>query len=280
MTKPAFFTLGRGEHAIKVSNIGLGCEACSAKHHFSDNDAVQFIVNAVNRHGVTFLDTADMYGGGNKGTDTQVKGPTHNEKLVGQALQRVDRQKIILATKAGVHITKWTLDSSPGYIRNALIDSLKRLQTDYVDLFFMHFVDTETYTIEAIMQTLVGFKNEGLIKHIGLSNIDDPNLIRRAHAVHPLTAVENECSPWARKHVIDNGVLDICRELSIGFIAYSPLARSFLASTRYNHAFFGALPQDDFRHIVPRFQNEHLPASIEFQQRLKAIADQKGCTLA
>jgi aryl-alcohol dehydrogenase-like predicted oxidoreductase len=213
--------------------------------------------------GITLLDTADVYGQG------------RNEELVGRAIAG-RRDEVVLATKFG---NRWfedgsrTIDGSPDYVRSALDASLKRLGVDHVDLYYQHRVDANT-PIEETVGALAELVEAGKVKHIGLSEAG-VDTIRRAHAVHPITALQSEYSLWTRDP--EDGVLDTCRELGIGFVAYSPLGRGFLAG---RFASPDELDEGDFRKNHPRFQGENLDHNRRIAETVKEIALEQGVTPA
>jgi aryl-alcohol dehydrogenase-like predicted oxidoreductase len=213
--------------------------------------------------GITFLDTADVYGQG------------ANEELVGRAIAG-RRKEVVLATKFG---NRWfddgtrTIDGSPEYVRQALDASLRRLNVDYVDLYYQHRVDADT-PIEETVGAMAELVHAGKVKHIGLSEAG-PETIRRAHAVHPITALQSEWSLWTRDSEAE--VVPTTRELGIGFVAYSPLGRGFLAGRFSSPA---ELEEGDFRKNHPRMQEDNFETNRELAERVKALAAEKGCTPA
>jgi aryl-alcohol dehydrogenase-like predicted oxidoreductase len=212
--------------------------------------------------GVTLIDTAEVY------------GPYVNEELVARALQG-RRDQVVLATKFGLisHAGRNGLDSSPANIRIAVDGSLQRLATGHIDLYYQHRLDRET-PIEDTIGALAELVTAGKIRHIGLSEVG-VNTIRRAHAVHPITAVQSEYSVWTRDP--EEGVLDVLRELGIGFVAYSPLGRGFLTGAiRSNEE----LPDSDYRKSNPRFFDENFQHNLRSADELRAIAADIGATPA
>ena len=258
--------LGKG--GLKVSALGLGCMGMSFSYAttLSKGEGVALIRQAVDR-GVTFFDTAEVY------------GPFVNEEVVGEALKTV-REGMVIATKFGFDIDPGTgenrggLTSRPERIRTAVEGSLKRLQTDCIDLLYQHRVDPDT-PIEDVAGTVADLVAEGKVKHFGLS---EPGLetLRRAHAVHPVAAVQNEYSLWWRA-VESNGVLAACDDLGIGLVPYSPLGKGFLTGTLGKDA---PLDKGDFRAGTPRFTPEAREQNQAFVDLLQRVAEAKGATPA
>ncbi|KAJ9701275.1 hypothetical protein PVL29_006565 [Vitis rotundifolia] len=251
-----------GSQGLVVSAQGLGCLGMSAFYGppKPDEDMIPVIHHAINR-GITFLDTSDVY------------GPFINEILLGKALKGGMRERVELATKFGVIIKdgKFEARGDPAYVRAACEGSLKRLEVDCIDLYYQHRIDTRL-PIEVTMGELKKLVEEGKIKYIGLSEAS-ASTIRRAHAVHPITAVQLEWSLWARD--AEEDIIPTCRELGIGIVAYSPLGRGFLslgAKVAEN------LSNDDYRKTLPRFQPENIEHNNILFERVKEIATRKGCT--
>jgi aryl-alcohol dehydrogenase-like predicted oxidoreductase len=252
-----------GNSGLEVSAIGLGCMGLShAYSHTPDKkDAIALLQSAVER-GVTFFDTAEVY------------GPRANEELVGEALAPY-REKLIIATKFGIKSVdgKQTQDSSPAHIRQSVEGSLKRLKTDYIDLYYQHRVDAHT-PIEEVAGVMSGLIKAGKIRHWGMSEAG-VKTIRRAHAVQPVTAVQSEYSLWWRRP--EDELIPTLEELGIGFVPFSPLGKGFLTGTIGKEATFD---KTDFRSIVPRFLPENLAANQALIDVLKRIATQKSTTPA
>jgi len=212
--------------------------------------------------GVTFLDTSDMY------------GPHTNEILLGKALQGGVRDKVELVTKFGANFVgagNFEIRGDPAYVRAACEGSLKRLGVDCVDLYYQHRIDKKV-PIEVTMGELKKLVEEGKIKYIGLSEAS-ASTIRRAHAVHPITAVQLEWSLWCRD--VEEDIIPTCRELGIGIVAYSPLGRGFFSS---GAKLVESLSEQDFRKYLPRFQPENLDKNAQIFERVNAMAARKGCT--
>ena len=254
-----------GKSGLEVSAIGLGCMGMSFGYGppKDKQEMISLLHSAVER-GVTFFDTAEMY------------GPFTNEELVGEALAPMRRQAVI-ATKFGFKIgpkgEQIGLDSRPEHITEVAEASLKRLRTDVIDLFYQHRVDPDV-PIEDVAGTVKELIREGKVKHFGLS---EPGVqtIRRAHAVQPMTAVQNEYSLWWRKP--EDEVLPACEELGIGFVPYSPLGRGFLTGKMDASTTFDA---SDFRNILPRFTLEARKANQALVDLLSEIAKRKKATPA
>lgn len=254
-------TLGTNE--LEVSRLGLGCMGMSAYYTGAGQDeagAIATIHRAIEL-GVTFFDTAEMY------------GPYENEKLVGKAL-KAHRDDVVIATKFGTinHETNERgLDGSPANVRFSVEGSLERLQTDRIDLYYQHRMDPSV-PIEDTAGALKELIDEGKIRGYGLSEAA-PATIRRAHAVHPVTALQTEYSLWSRDP--EKEILPVIRELGIGFVAYSPLGRGFLTGTVRS---IDQLDETDFRRSNPRFQGENLRANIQIVEQVDAVAAEAGIT--
>ncbi|AEE33722.1 NADP-dependent oxidoreductase domain [Arabidopsis suecica] len=251
-----------GSQGLEVSAQGLGCMGLSAFYGAPkpENEAIALIHHAIHS-GVTLLDTSDIY------------GPETNEVLLGKALKDGVREKVELATKFGISYAegKREVRGDPEYVRAACEASLKRLDIACIDLYYQHRVDTRV-PIEITMGELKKLVEEGKIKYIGLSEAS-ASTIRRAHAVHPITAVQIEWSLWTRD--VEEEIIPTCRELGIGIVAYSPLGRGFFAS---GPKLVENLEKDDFRKALPRFQEENLDHNKIVYEKVCAISEKKGCT--
>jgi aryl-alcohol dehydrogenase-like predicted oxidoreductase len=256
-----------GKSGLEVSAIGLGCMGVnfSYGHALDKQQAIDLIRGAVER-GVTFFDTAEVY------------GPFTNEELVGEALAPF-RDQVVIATKFGWRLDPATgrqigMDSRPEHIREVAEASLTRLRVEVIDLFYQHRVDPDV-PIEHVAGTVKDLIQDGKVKHFGLSE-PGAQTIRRAHAVQPITAVQNEYSLWTRGPE-KNGVLQACEELGIGFVPYSPLGKGFLTGTMNENT---KLASNDFRSILPRFTSEAMKANQALVDLLGRIAKKKSATPA
>ena len=253
-----------GRQGLFVSAQGLGCMGMSEFYAGRDDaESVATIRRALDL-GVTFLDTADMY------------GPHTNEVLVGAAI-RGRRHEVVLATKfgnmRGPDGAFLGVNGKPEYVRACCDASLKRLGVDVVDLYYQHRVD-RTVPIEETVGAMSELVRAGKVRYLGLSEAS-PATIRRAHAVHPVSALQSEYSLWTRDP--EDGVLAACRELGIGFVPYSPLGRGFLTG-RFRR--FEDLPADDYRRFHPRFTGENFAKNLDVVAKVEEIAREKGCTPA
>jgi aryl-alcohol dehydrogenase-like predicted oxidoreductase len=251
---------------LDVARIGLGTMGMSSAYTGAGTDDAESIrtIHRALDLGVTLIDTAEIY------------GPFTNEELVGQAIKG-RRDDVVVATKFGLVSHggggPWNLDGSPANIRTALEGSLRRLATDHVDLYYQHRVDPKT-PVEDTVGALAALVAEGKIRHIGLSEAG-PDTIRRAHAVHPVTAVQSEYSLWTRDP--EEKVLPLLRELGIGFVAYSPLGRGFLTGEILSTDDFA---DDDSRKTNPRFMGENFQRNLQAVGEVRAIAAEVGATPA
>jgi aryl-alcohol dehydrogenase-like predicted oxidoreductase len=251
-----------GNQGLEVSELGLGCMGMSEFYGSGDEqEAIATIHHALDL-GVNFLDTADMY------------GPFTNEKLVGRAIKD-RRDQVILATKFGnVRSAEggWLgINGKPEYVRQSCDASLQRLGVDVIDLYYQHRVDI-TVPIEETVGAMAELVQQGKVRYLGLSEAA-PATIRRAQAIHPISALQTEYSLWSRDP--EDEILPTLRELGIGFVPYSPLGRGFLTGAIASPDDFAP---DDFRRISPRFQGENFAKNLELVEQVKAIATEKGIT--
>jgi len=251
-----------GSEGLEVSAQGLGCMGMSEFYGTADEGEAVATIQRALELGVFFLDTADMY------------GPFTNEKLVGRAIAG-RRDDVVLATKFGNERSEdggfLGINGRPDYVRSACEASLRRLGVDHIDLYYQHRVD-KTVPIEETVGAMAELVEQGKVRHLGLSEAS-PETIRRAHAVHRISALQTEYSLWTRDP--EDEVLPTVRELGIGFVAYSPLGRGFLsgAITKPDD-----LAEDDFRRHNPRFQRENFGKNLELVDRVREIADEKDVT--
>ncbi|KAL4353247.1 hypothetical protein GQ457_06G019570 [Hibiscus cannabinus] len=253
-----------GTQGLEVSKLGFGCMGLTRAYSDSVSEDVGIsIIRHAFHKGVTFFDTSDVYG--NK----------TNEILVGKALKQLPREKVQLATKFGYENLDSTcikINGTPKYVRSAIEASLKRLDVDYIDLYYQHRVDTST-PIEDTMSELKKLVEEGKIKYIGLSEAS-PETIKRAHAVHPITAVQMEWSLWTRD--IEELIVPLCRELGIGIVPYSPLGRGFFGG----RGVVETMPANSFLPYFPRFQVQNLDKNKTLYLKIEKLAEKHGCTPA
>lgn len=255
--------LGRG--GLEVGRLGLGCMGMSAFYSGAgtdDAESIRVIHRAIDL-GVTLLDTAEMY------------GPYTNEELLGRALAG-RRDEVVLASKFGIRAAEdgsRRIDGTPENVRRSIEGTLKRLDTDHLDLYYQHRIDPDT-PIEETVGALAELVQEGKIRSIGLSEAA-PDTIRRAHAVHPITALQTEYSLWTRDPEAE--ILPLVRELGIGFVPYSPLGRGFLTGTIRS---VDELDEDDFRRSNPRFAGENLQHNIGIVEAVDAVAGELDATPA
>ena len=251
-----------GTQGLAVSELGLGCMGMSEFYGTGDEDeSIATIYRAIEL-GLTFLDTADMY------------GPFTNEKLIGRGIQG-RRDEVVLATKFGNERkqdgTRLGVNGTPEYVRKACDASLSRLGVDHIDLYYQHRVDPDT-PIEETWGTMAELVEAGKVRYLGISEAA-ADTIRRAHAVHPISALQTEYSLWSRD--VEDEILPTVRELEIGFVAYSPLGRGFLTGQIRR---FEDLPEDDFRRVSPRFQGENFKKNLGLVEKVKEIANEKDVT--
>ena len=251
-----------GTDKLEVSRLGLGCMGMSAFYTGAGTDEAGSIatIHRAMELGVTFFDTAEIY------------GPYTNEELLAKAFAG-KREQVVIATKFGTILHRSTnergLDGSPENVRLSVEGSLKRLNTDYIDLYYQHRMDPGT-PIEETVGALSELIEEGKIRHYGLSEAA-PETIRRANAVHPVTALQTEYSLWSRD--VEKEILPTVRELGIGFVPYSPLGRGFLTGTIRS---LDQLDESDFRRFNPRFEGDNLEANIRIVEQVDAVANEIG----
>lgn len=246
--------------SLVVSEQGLGCMGMSGNYGVPNDEESRATLRRALDLGVTFFDTADIY------------GPYINEELLGSELGSV-RSEVVIATKFGHEITpegKIRINGRPEYVRAACEASLRRLNTDYIDLYYQHRVDLEV-PVEETWGAMKELVDAGKVRALGISEAA-PDTIRRAHAVHPVTSIQSEYSLWTRD-VESNGVLDVARELTIGFVPFSPLARGFLSGAITSLA---QLPENDYRRGNPRFQGDNLDRNLALVRGVEGLAEIKG----
>lgn len=253
-----------GRQGLTVSQLGLGCMGMSEFYGQSDEQENMAVFQRALDGGVTFFDTADMYGVG------------QNEELVGRALKPV-RDRVVIATKFGImrgpNGERLGINGTPEYIKQSAEASLRRLNVDVIDLYYQHRVDPNV-PIEDSVGAMAELVQEGKVRYLGLSEAN-PEQIRRAHAVHPISALQTEYSLWTRDP--EDAVLPTVRELGIGFVPYSPLGRGFLTGQIKSEADFAP---DDFRRSNPRFVGENFQKNLQLVGAIEELARSKGCTPA
>ncbi|RYZ53948.1 MAG: aldo/keto reductase [Sphingobacteriales bacterium] len=262
-------TRNLGSEGLSVPMIGLGCmgmtgfEDGNIYGEADEEEAIATIHRSLELGG-NFLDTADLY------------GPFKNEQLIAKAIGG-SRAKYIIATKFGWEIDDnskltWAINGSREYVKKAVERSLKNLNTDYIDLYYLHRLDKNT-PVEETIDAMSELVKEGKVRYLGLSEVSSAT-VRRAHAIHPVTAVQSEYSLFERT-AEERGVLNTLNELEIGFVAYSPLGRGFLSGQIRT---IDDLPENDFRRGIPRFQEPHFNRNIELVKAIETMADDKGIT--
>ena len=248
---------------LEVSALGLGCMGMSWAYGKPDNAESLRVLDRAFELGVNFWDTAEIY------------GPFKNEELLGEALKNKPRDKVVIATKFAFTFTatgeRAGLDSSPAHIKKTIEGSLKRLGTDYIDLYYQHRLDPQT-PIEETMGALKDLVKAGKIRHVGLSEVDSET-IRRANAVHPLAAIQSEYSLWERG--VEPRVLPTCEELGIGFVPYSPMGRGLLTGTIKS---VNDIKEGDSRSKHPRFQEDNLKQNLELVEAVRALGTEHGAS--
>ncbi len=272
---PARVTLGHSNMTVRP--VGLGCMGMSQSYGQADDDESLATIRTALDLGIDFVDTSDVYGASDITWGVPIKGFGHNEELIGRAIDG-RRHEVVLATKFAAKVdnerTGIAIDGRPEYVRAACEASMRRIGTDVIDLYYYHRLDPSV-PIEETVGAMSDLVTEGKVRALGLSEVSSVQ-VRRAHAVHPITALQYEYSLWERT-VEDGGETSIvatCRQLGITLVAYSPLGRSALTGALRPGAAFG---RGDFRASNPRFSADNLAVKLEPVEVLKAMADRKGC---
>lgn len=269
-------TVPLGSQGLQVSELGFGCMGLTSFYGTKlPDDEIIGLLKAAAERGLTFWDTANAYLYQDMWRVTQLESPmVCQEEIIGKAIKEIGRDKIQIATKTGLDVkilptTHLVANSSPDFIRKQCEESLKRLQVDYIDLFYLHRID-QNVPIELSMAEMKRLVTEGKVKYVGLSE-SSAKTIRRAHKVHPLTAVQLEYSLWCRG--IEDEVMATCKELGIGVVAYSPLGRGFLTGENKKY------DKGDFRNTQARMTGEEGEKNAKLLEKVRKIAEQKGVSM-
>ncbi len=246
-----------GNSELMASAIGLGCMGMSEWYGPTNDEESNATIKLALEMGLNFFDTADVYGNG------------HNETFVGKALRKV-RKEVILATKFGYLPNEGGLNGRPEYVKQACDASLKRLGTDYIDLYYLHRIDPQV-PVEETVGVMSDLVSEGKVRYLGLSEVSVKSL-KRAYAIHPITALQSEYSIWVRD--IETKIMAACRELNIAMVPYSPLGRGFLTGKLNSPEQFG---EKDYRTDIPLFQGENFKANLNIVKEIEKIAVAKNC---
>ena len=246
-----------GNSELIASELGLGCMGMSEWYGPVNDEESRATIRSALDMGLNFFDTADVYGDG------------HNEILVGSALKPV-RQEVILATKFGFLPSESGLNGRPEYVKQACDASLSRLNTDYIDLYYLHRIDPQV-PLDETVGAMADLVSEGKVRYLGLSEVSATSL-KKAHCVHPITALQSEYSIWVRE--IENEIIPACRDLDVSIVPYSPLGRGFLTGQISNPDQFG---ERDFRTDIPLFQGDNFSANLDIVKELEQIAQSRGC---